>query len=367
MNHGMGLVEMTMGTAAANTIPEVIIYAENSTTESYRFANYESTLTAQAEFDNFTPLLSNSKYYLIVKPSAEYTFNSAFKVLSDVSGQSPVYQWSLSISNTAIKSGKCYKSEPKPKFKTFGRQYSYKGTSQSFNVPYSGNYELRTWGYGSSSVGLGGYAAGTKQLDDETTLVVDVGGKRADGTYFNTNGTTAIRLTSSSGSSILNYTPQVSTKVNCFFGPYWKMPAGRYTVTFIGTDLDKITSHSAYTIYRNKPGTTVTKPNHYFTVEDYVQTSTYISGTLVADIDTSDDSTAGEGYYYGGLEFILYFPAGSSIPRPSATIVANDLASVISGGGCGSANNVSGVSNSTNSSRIWDGDGKAEIILRTRN
>ncbi len=369
MAHRMGLVKMSMGTAAANTIPETILYVGNSTTKSYQTSNYTSALTSQPEFDNFTPFASGGYYYLMVKPQTAYSLNSAFKATSDVSGQSPQYQWSQVITSSDIAKGYCLVCAPKPIFKTFGRVYSYTGISQFFSVPYSGNYELRTWGYGTTSVGLGGYAAGTVQLADvNEVLVVDVGGQRADGTYYNTNGTTAIRLDAAGSSSVLNYTPSRNNNVGCFYGPYWKMPAGRYTVTFIGTDLDKSTSYQAYTIYRHSSDYP-NKAHHSFTVENYVQTSTYITGTLVADIDTSDDSTAGEGYTWGGLEFVIYFPKTeiSNIPTPQATIVADDLASLISGGGCGSSNNVSGVSNSTSTVRTWDGAGKAEIILKSRN
>ena len=60
--------------------------------------------------------------------------------------------------------------------------YGYKGNEETFVVPYSGFYQLETWGAQGGSIsgyngGYGGYATGNIFLEQGTTLYINVGGK----------------------------------------------------------------------------------------------------------------------------------------------------------------------------------------------
>ena len=146
---------MTMGTNASAVT--TITYDGNTSTEKYRSSTTTST-TSLAVFDNFTPLTSSTTYYLIVKPSTAYTLNSGYKVTT-TSG-TPVYQWSQSVTNSAITSGKCKAYTPTPAFRNFARLYSYTGSCQTF-TPILANkkYQMECWG------ASGGYGTGNHLTD----------------------------------------------------------------------------------------------------------------------------------------------------------------------------------------------------------
>ena len=195
VTHKMGIVKMTMGTA---TVVNTITYDGNTSTEKYRSSTTTST-TSLAVFDNFNPLTSSATYYLIVKPSTAYTLNSGYKVTT-TSGN-PVYQWSQSVTNSAITSGKCKAYTPTPSFRNFARLYSYVhdadntdeatrpdmdyqhyGAIQTFQSPVSSKIKLEVWGAAgarghvtSVKKGRGGYSKGTYNYNSGT-LYICVGG-----------------------------------------------------------------------------------------------------------------------------------------------------------------------------------------------
>ena len=215
---------MTMGTAAANTIPEVITYNGNTINEQYRSGVYTSALTSQASFDNFSPYTNNSKYYLIVKPKTPYSLNSKVKVTE--SGKTPIYQWSQAITSSDIDEENSFTCEPKPIFKSYARLYThngsnyYSGSAQTYTALFVGKYKMECWGakggdyeyqpvcsaYSAARYlqkcyrgGHGGYTKGTLQVDaPNKEFYIYVGGypgklsrRNADLTISKEGGTTA--------------------------------------------------------------------------------------------------------------------------------------------------------------------------------
>ena len=189
MAHKMGLVKMTMGTA---TVVNTITYVGNTSTEKYRSSTTTST-TSLAVFDNFKPLTSSNTYYLIVRPSTEYTLRSGYKVT--MTSGDPVYQWSQSVTNSEIIAGKYKACAPTPAFRNFARLYSYTGTYQVFAPPVSGKYYLQVWGarggfqhqyhsfpgdYYEGAGGAGGYTYGTTSFSPSDNVYVVIGGQGED-------------------------------------------------------------------------------------------------------------------------------------------------------------------------------------------
>ena len=195
MSHKMGLVALTMGTAAANTIPETITYDGNTTTEKYRSSNYGSTLTSQALFDGFSPYSSSSTYYYVVKSGTSTTLGSKCKVTTTESSQSPVYQWSETVTPTA---GQYLAKSPKPNFKNFARLYTCTSSTVTYTCTNSGKYRLQVWGGSGGdsrlnpegetrtnnvySGGRGGYSYGDISITTEgTSLFICAGGAGEEG------------------------------------------------------------------------------------------------------------------------------------------------------------------------------------------
>ena len=210
----MGVISITMGVAAANTIPETIYYDRNTSTITYKTGNLTTALSAIGDFTGVNlpcPLNENlpttsASYYYIVKTG---TTPNSTTVFQSKCGQWASFAWN-SISSAAVTSNACYtKTTPAPSFKNVGRVYKYVATSYdpstrydhsgasespySYSLPAPGTYRMECWGaaggYGfctgsvrTESYGRGAYTAGDLTLSSTEwntykTLYVYVGGR----------------------------------------------------------------------------------------------------------------------------------------------------------------------------------------------
>jgi len=188
MEHKMGLVALTMGTANA---PRIIHYDNKSASENYRDANVSAT--SRALFEDFSPLQKTISgtdvYYLIVKPETTYTLNSGFKAETHT-GTLLEHQWIQTVANTDVTTGGYVAYDPKPNFKGFSLLYRYDDSPKSpitWKAPYKGDYTFACWGasggqasHGDNCTGCfgrGAYVDGDITLDENDTFYFYIGGK----------------------------------------------------------------------------------------------------------------------------------------------------------------------------------------------
>ena len=215
MAHKMGIIQIKMGVASANTIPETIYYDRNTSTQVYQTSKLTTSLSAIGDFSGLyrpcpltaeKPQTSASYYYLI----KEGTDPVSTVVFSSACGQWNTFNWRTHISSEIVVSNKCYtKTTDAPICKNIGRLYRYvaanydpatrpdhSGASESpytYTAPVPGTYRIECWGaaggYGyclstarTESYGRGSYTAGDltlteAQWDTYKTLYIYVGGR----------------------------------------------------------------------------------------------------------------------------------------------------------------------------------------------
>lgn len=316
MAHGMGLAKIVLG---SKSIYNTITYDGNTTTIKSQTGSV--TTYASSSFTGNIPYMTSTYNYIaLVKPST----NSVFQCTSGVADS-----WTGAITaNVAANSYTQYTAKSARTSKYKAREYSFLGYVEQFTPTLNTTYTLECWGAKCNSTN-GGYAKGNSPLTTSNKLFIHVGGINNDGSIFNYNGSSDIRLDYGS----IDYW---GYNEGVYFGPYYLGPLGIYQVDYKGTSLDQATGFRSYD---NQTG--------LYDVTQVQKTTNYIYATINCNHE-----------WVNGIEFVFEHNGVAKVTN-SALTRPEDI--ICKGAGYDTTNDVSKLSSTTSTEKTNTGTGKVVI------